>query len=101
MSLDNAVAIAAAAKGSAVLILAGLALSIPLIVYGSTLVLALLARFPALIWAGAAMLGWVAGEIMSLDPDLPAWSAGVPALGSWLWASGGGGGRACGRLGAS
>ena len=88
MSLDNAVAIAAAAKGSAVLILAGLALSIPLIVYGSTLVLALLARFPALIWAGAAMLGWVAGEIMSLDPDLPAWSAGVSALGSWLWASG-------------
>lgn len=89
MSLDNAVAIAAAAKGSAVLILVGLALSIPLIVYGSTLVLGLLTRFPALVWAGAAMLGWVAGEIMSLDPDLPAWSAGVSsALGSWLWATG-------------
>jgi YjbE family integral membrane protein len=89
MSLDNAVAIAAAAKGSAVLILVGLALSIPLIVYGSTLVLGLLTRFPALVWAGAAMLGWVAGEIICLDPDLPAWSARLSNFESWFWASGG------------
>jgi len=57
MSLDNMMAIAAAAKGSKLLILFGLALSIPLIIFGSALVLALLNRFPVLVWAGAALLG--------------------------------------------
>lgn len=90
MSLDNAVAIAAAAKGSAVLILTGLSLSIPLIVCGSTLALALIARFPTLIWAGAAMLGWVAGELIALDPDLAAWSVSwLPSLETWPLAASG------------
>lgn len=73
MSLDNAVAIAAAAKGSAILVLAGLALSIPIIIGGSTLALALLSRFPSLVWASAAMLGRVAGALIASDPALAAW----------------------------
>ncbi|HEX3497277.1 MAG TPA: TerC family protein [Methylocella sp.] len=73
MSLDNVVAIAAAARGSKLLILLGLALSIPLIVFGSTLVLALLTRFPVLVWAGAGLLGWIAGNLIGTDPDLAAW----------------------------
>ena len=73
MSLDNMMAVAAAAKGSKLLILIGLALSIPLLVFGSTLVLALLNRFPVLVWAGAGLLGWIAGDLIGADPDLAAW----------------------------
>jgi YjbE family integral membrane protein len=73
MSLDNVVAIAAAAKGSKLLILLGLALSIPLIVFGSRLVLKVLNHFPILVWAGAALLGWIAGDLIGADPDLAAW----------------------------
>jgi YjbE family integral membrane protein len=73
MSLDNMVAIAAAAKGSKLLILIGLALSIPLLVFGSRLVLALLNRFPILVWAGAGLLGWIAVDLIGTDPDLAAW----------------------------
>jgi len=73
MSLDNMVAVAAAAKGSIVLILLGLALSITLIVFGSTLVLALLNRFPILVWAGAVLLGFIAGDLTGSDPGLAAW----------------------------
>jgi len=70
MSLDNMLAVAAAAKGSMLLILLGLALSVPLIVFGSRLVLALLNRFPILVWAGAGLLGWIAGELIGTDPEL-------------------------------
>jgi YjbE family integral membrane protein len=68
MSLDNVVAIAAAAKGNWNLILFGLALSIPLVVFGSQLVMKMMHRFPWLVWAGAALLGYVAAEIMIDDP---------------------------------
>ncbi len=73
MSLDNMIAVAAAAKGSKLLILLGLALSIPLLVFGSTLALALFNRFPVLVWAGAVLLGWIAGNLIGTDPDLAAW----------------------------
>ena len=73
MSLDNMIAVAAAAKGSKLLILLGLALSIPLLVFGSTLALALFNRFPVLVWAGAALLGWIAGDLIGSDPNLAAW----------------------------
>ncbi|MGH6842006.1 MAG: TerC family protein [Methylocella sp.] len=73
MSLDNVVAIAAAAKGSMLLIVLGLGLSIPLLVFGSTLVLALLNRFPILVWAGVGLLGWIAGDLIGSDTDLAAW----------------------------
>lgn len=68
MSLDNVIAIAAAAKGNVALIVFGLAVSIPMIVAGAALLMALLTRFPILVWAGAALLGWIAGEIMIEDP---------------------------------
>jgi predicted tellurium resistance membrane protein TerC len=66
-------AVAAAAKGSKLSILLGLALSIPLLVFGSTLLLALLHRFPVLVWASAGLLGWIAGDLIGSDPDLAAW----------------------------
>jgi YjbE family integral membrane protein len=68
MSLDNVIAIAAAAQGNFALILIGLAISIPLIVAGAALIMALLERFPILVWAGAALLGWIVGEVIMTDP---------------------------------
>jgi predicted tellurium resistance membrane protein TerC len=68
MSLDNVIAIAAAAQGNFALILIGLAISIPLIVAGAALIMALLERFPILVWAGAALLGWIVGEVIVTDP---------------------------------
>ena len=68
MSLDNVVAIAAAAHGNALLIAFGLAISIPLIVFGSQIVLRFLNRFPILVVLGGGLLGWIAAEIMVSDP---------------------------------
>ncbi|MET3893401.1 YjbE family integral membrane protein [Bosea sp. OAE506] len=70
MSLDNVLAIAAVAKDSIPLLVAGLVISIPLIVLGASLITSLLTRFPVLVWAGAALLGWVAGEMFDSDPWL-------------------------------
>ena len=104
MSLDNVIAIAAAAETAAArldpahaqaiksgLIVFGLAASIPLIVAGSALVMAMLTRLPMLVWAGAAILGWVAGDIMIKDEavlwwltpeQVKAWHVGAGALGA-------------------
>ena len=68
MSLDNVIAIAAAAQGNFALILIGLAISIPLIVAGAALIMALLERYPIFVWAGAALLGWIVGETIATDP---------------------------------
>lgn len=68
MSLDNVVAIAAAAHGSVLLIVLGLLISIPLIVFGSQLVLGVLNRFPVLVLLGGGLLGWIAAEIIVSDP---------------------------------
>ncbi|MDX2318542.1 MAG: TerC family protein [Hyphomicrobium sp.] len=68
MSLDNVIAIAMAAHGNYALLMFGLAVSIPLIMAGSALVISLLERFPIIVWGGAALLGWIAGEIMARDP---------------------------------
>lgn len=68
MSLDNAIAIAAAAKGDTTLIILGLLISIPLIIFGATLIMALLNRFPIIVIAGGALLGWIAGEVIATDP---------------------------------
>ncbi|HEU5018402.1 MAG TPA: TerC family protein [Pseudolabrys sp.] len=79
MSLDNVVAVAAVAHGAYVLLVIGLAISIPMVIAGSAIILALLERFPILVWGGAAILGWVAGEIFSSDPAvLSAFSAFSP-----------------------
>jgi YjbE family integral membrane protein len=67
MSFDNMVAIAAIAQGNVLLLALGLAVSIPLVVVGAAMVMALLSRFPVLVWAGAALLGWIAGELIVAD----------------------------------
>ncbi|AWM88655.1 TerC family protein [Microvirga sp. 17 mud 1-3] len=68
MSLDNVLAIAAVAQDSTLLLVLGLAISIPLIIAGAAIIMALLDRLPILVWAGAALLGWVAGEMLVSDP---------------------------------
>jgi len=67
MSLDNVIAIAAASGGDWTLLVLGLAISIPLIVAGAALIVSLLDRFPILIWAGAGLLGWIAGGVIATD----------------------------------
>ncbi|WP_407154313.1 YjbE family putative metal transport protein [Bradyrhizobium sp. STM 3557] len=67
MSLDNVIAVAAAANGQASLLIIGLAMSIPLIIAGAALIMLVLDRFPVLVWLGAALLGWVAGEVIATD----------------------------------
>ena len=73
MSLDNVIAVAAAANGSAILLILGLAISIPMIVAGAALIMALLDRLPALVWLGAALLGWIAGKVIATDPAIAPW----------------------------
>ncbi len=70
MSLDNVLGVAAAAKGSVLLLVIGLAISIPLIIYGSTLVLNLMTRYPVIVTLGGGVLGWVAGEMAVSDPSI-------------------------------
>jgi YjbE family integral membrane protein len=81
MSLDNVLAIAGAAKGNMNLIIFGLAVSIPLIIAGATLIMALLTRYPVLVWAGAGLLGWIAGELLVTDRiaifQLQAWDSAL------------------------
>lgn len=71
MSLDNVIAIAAIAKGQYILLALGLVVSIPMVIAGSAIILKLIERFPALVWGGADVLGWVAGDIFSSDPIVP------------------------------
>ena len=72
MSLDNVLAVAAAAKGNTPLLVIGLAASVPLIIFGSTLLLKVMDRFPIIITLGAALLGFLAGEMMFTDPAVVA-----------------------------
>ena len=81
MSLDNVVAIAAAAHDSVLLIGLGLLISIPLIVFGSQVMLQVLNRFPILVMLGGGLLGWIAGEMMVSDPAITGW---VDANAPWL-----------------
>lgn len=68
MSLDNVVAVAAAAHGDTVLLVVGLAISIPLVIFGSTLLLKVIEKLPVIVWVGAALLGFIAGEMLVSDP---------------------------------
>ena len=70
MSLDNVIAVAAIADGRHWLFILGLVLSIPLIVAGSTLIMKMMDRYPLIIWGGAALLGWVAGQMIATDPAM-------------------------------
>ena len=99
MSLDNVIGVAAAAKGNVMLLIVGLIISIPLIIFGSAILLRIMGRFPVIITLGAGLLGWVAGEMALSDPAISVWSAqqhtlhmlapaagalAVIALGKWL-----------------
>jgi YjbE family integral membrane protein len=80
MSLDNVIAVAAAAQGSMALLMLGLAISIPLVIFGSTLMIKLMERFPIIIMLGAALIGWVGGETIASDVAL----RGALAADPWL-----------------
>jgi YjbE family integral membrane protein len=99
MSLDNVIGVAAAAKGNVPLLVFGLVISIPLIIFGSTLILKLMQRLPIIITFGAGLLGWVAGEMAVKDPSIVHWAGShhtlhtvapivgaalVIAVGKWL-----------------
>ena len=100
MSLDNVIGVAGAAQGSLVLLLFGLAVSIPLIVWSSQLILRWMERWPWIVLVGAALLGYVSGQMIFSDPGvtgflppLPGWSATaagavgallVVVIGRWL-----------------
>lgn len=100
MSLDNTLAIAAVAKGDYVLLGIGLALSIPLIVFGSQIIIKIMDKFPIVVYLGAALIAWTAGEMMMADEKIgpvihaaiPEWllpaavTVGVVAIGLW-WKS--------------
>jgi YjbE family integral membrane protein len=78
MSLDNVIAVAAAAAGNVLLLILGLAISIPLVIFGATLLVKLMERFPVIITIGGALIGWVAGEMLVTDPAL---EGGLTGLG--------------------
>ena len=79
MSLDNVIAVAAAANGNMVLLVLGLAISIPMVIFGSTLMIRLMERFPIVVTFGAALIGWVGGETVVSDKVL------VPLLENAHW----------------
>jgi YjbE family integral membrane protein len=91
MSLDNVIAVAAAAGGSYLLLILGLAISIPLVIFGATLLIKLMERFPVIITIGAGLIGWVAGEMLVADAGLAGWftsmgmqyKEGRPYLDGW------------------
>jgi YjbE family integral membrane protein len=80
MSLDNVIAVAAAAGGSMTLLVLGLAISIPLVVFGATLLVTLMERYPVIITIGAALIGMVAGEMLVTDPVALDWMNGVAGI---------------------
>jgi YjbE family integral membrane protein len=89
MSMDNVIAVAAAAEqgpegAKLALLIIGLALSIPIVIFGSTLMLKVMERYPIIITLGAGLLGWIAGDIMVTDPVIADWvKANLPWLYEW------------------
>jgi YjbE family integral membrane protein len=93
MSLDNVIAVAAAAKGNYLLLGLGLAVSIPIVIAGSALFLAILERFPVVVWGGGALLGWIAGGLLPEDPAVAPYVAGTTEIAlntayTWFGSSG-------------
>ena len=78
MSLDNVIAVAAAAGGSTVLLVVGLAISIPLVIFGATLLVKIMDRFPVIVTIGAGLIGFVAGEMAWEDVALATWTSAYP-----------------------
>lgn len=84
MSIDNVIAIAGAARDNLVLVVFGLVVSVPIIVWGSKIVLHLMERFPWLITAGGALLGWIAGGMLVHDVAVAEWAAARAPWLSWV-----------------
>ena len=85
MSLDNVIGVAAAANGNIPLIVIGLLISIPIIIFGSTLIMKIMDRFPIIITIGGGLLGYVAGEMAVTDSAIAGWiEHHVPSLHTWL-----------------
>ena len=84
MGVDNVLAVGGAAQGSMLLVVIGLAVSIPIVVWGSTLVLRWVERFPAIVWLGAGVIGWTAVKMILGEPLLAPWLAAQPSLRLWL-----------------
>jgi YjbE family integral membrane protein len=80
MSLDNVIGVAAAAKGSMTLLILGLAISIPLVVFGSSMMIKLMTRFPIVVTFGACLIGWVGGETIASDVALRGFAEANPWL---------------------
>ena len=89
MSLDNVIAVAAAASGDWTLMMIGLALSIPLVIFGATLLVKVMERFPVVVTIGAALIGFVAGEMAWEDHAVAGWTAPFPPDAKYAAAVGG------------
>jgi predicted tellurium resistance membrane protein TerC len=85
MGLDNVLAVAGAAHGSVLLVVAGLVISIPIVVWGSTLILHWIERFPALLYLGGAVLAWTAAKMIADEPLYQEWLDDRPGLKSMLF----------------
>lgn len=77
MGLDNVLAVAGAASGSSLLVVCGLVISIPIVIWGSTLILKWIERFPSIIYIGGAVLAWTAAKMALSEPFLQEWLAGI------------------------
>ncbi|MGH2627569.1 MAG: TerC family protein, partial [Anaerolineales bacterium] len=85
MSLDNVLAVAAAAHGDLLLVAFGIGLSIPIVIWGSGLLARLMNRFPWIIWLGGGVLGWVAAEMILKDQIVAGWLGAWAGVLHWLW----------------
>src|SRR5687768_12931903 len=85
MGLDNVLAVAGAAHGSMLLVVLGLVISIPIVVWGSTLILHWIERFPALLYVGGAVLAWTAAKMIADEPLYQEWLDARPGLKSLLF----------------
>jgi predicted tellurium resistance membrane protein TerC len=84
MSLDNVMAVTAAAKGDLPLIIFGLVISIPLVIFGSQIIMRLIERLPLLVPAGGGLLGYIAGDLATDDPVAAPWIEAHVPLVDWL-----------------
>jgi YjbE family integral membrane protein len=87
MGLDNVLAVAGAAHGSILLVVTGLVISIPIVVWGSTLILHWLERFPSLLYIGGAVLGWTAAKMIIDEPLVAEWFDARPGVKLFLFAA--------------
>jgi YjbE family integral membrane protein len=85
MGIDNVLAVGGAAQGSMLLVILGLAISIPIMIWGSSLVLKWVSRFPAILWLGAAVLGWTAAKMIASERLLQPWLDATPLLRAALY----------------